>query len=390
MRKTILSLLSTLFLIGITPVFLACNFSGRGYQSGQTSDLNEEASNFEDQTNLTMPVDRELLRQIKGLGDLFAENNIWRGYNYQSYPQYLVHVTKAGPDRAFLINPQPVPYGALKLGKNEDQGLSTVYRYDLKSQEAYHYLFGPEGNEVFTFNFRIQEQDYYLQAYTDDLSAGMNDPSMTVSYSTHELFHRFQDQWEWVPDATQDFDNFPITSELLELQILCQEVLKELPDSKLDEQQMRELLLQYLAIRTQELALDPSPGKLIKHHELSQEQMEGSAKFIEVMSNQGFFSTANYEAKFGYSLLEFWVESKADVRSLVGQSVYYGTGGSAIYLLYRLGYPIEKMQEGKTPYELAMNFLKPTSTELSLALQKAYSSPQMPEIKSKVKEWIRY
>jgi hypothetical protein len=372
----------------LLPILLACNLPQWSQDTSISATNKEDTTRRPYPTNLTTSVDRQLLRQIKGLGDIFAENKIWKGYDYRTYPQYLVHVTKEGPDRAFLINPPFLPPGALLLGKNENQGLEKVYRYDGMMQDAYKDLFGANGNEVFTFDFQIGIQAYYTQAYTDDLSAGMNDPSMTVSYSTHELFHRFQDEWEWVPDSKQDFDNFPITAELLELQILCQEVLKDLPDSRLDQQQIRALLQQYVAIRSREMQLDPTPDQLIKNHELYQEQMEGSARYIEVMSNQQFFSAQDYEARFGYSLLEFWVESKEDVRGLVGQSVYYGTGGSTIYLLHRLGIPIEEMQLGKTPYQLASDYLQMSADDLESALQKAYSHPKMEEIRDKVKAWI--
>lgn len=390
MRNTTETFLILPFLLCLIPWHFACNSTQQIRSPYFSNETITEAPNKTSHNKLTTEVDRELFRQIKGLGDIFAENTIWRGYDYRSYGQYLVHITPEGPDRAFLINPQQLPAGAIKLGENENQGLASVYRYDLNMQEAYDYLFGPQGNEVFTFDFQIQGSGYYLQAYTDDLSAGMQDPSMTVSYSTHELFHRFQDEWEWVPEAQQDFDNFPLTSELLELQILCQEVLQNLPDAELDKNQLRNLLLQYVAIRSRELAIDPTSKKLIRNHELYQEQMEGSARFIETMSNRQFFSSDQYEARFGFSLLEFWAGSKEDVRSLVGQSVYYGTGGSAIYLLYRLGYPIEQMQLGKTPFDLAMDYLRPTSSEMEAALQQAYANPKMADIRKKVREWMAF
>lgn len=378
------NLILFVFLSILTPIQLACSYP----QWSQSSEQPIEITSSEEDTKLTYEVDRELFRQIKGLGDQFKQNKIWSGYDYSSYPQYLIHTTKSGVDRAFLINPVTVPEGAVLLDSNENQGLSSIYRYDLSMREAYRDLFGPDGNEVFTFNFQIEGKGYYLQAYSDDLTGGMNDPSMTVSYSTHELFHRYQDSWEWVPDSKQDFDNFPLSYSLLELQILCQEVLKDLPNDQLQSGQLKDLLLQYLAIRSAELALDPTADQLIRNHELYQEQMEGSARFIEVMSNQQFFPPEQYEAKFGYSLLEFWVESQEDVRGLVGQSVYYGTGGSVIYLLKRLGIPVERLQEGKTPYDLALLYLNPSRQELDRALKKARNISTMSDIQQTARKWI--
>lgn len=142
------------------PILLACNLPQWSRPSSIPDAGKEDITSVPYQTQLTSSVDRQLLRQIKGLGDIFAKNTIWKGYDYRAYPQYLVHVTKEGPDRAFLINPPFLPTGALLLGENENQGLEKVYRYDGMMQDAYNDLFGPNGNEVFTFNFQVGIQAY--------------------------------------------------------------------------------------------------------------------------------------------------------------------------------------------------------------------------------------
>lgn len=338
-------------------------------------------------TDLATPQDEFLFSHIKGLGDIYAKNEIWKGYAYHSYRQYLVHFTEKGPDRAFIINPPTPPKGAIRLDALEGKGL-VVYRYDLRMQEAYDLVFGPEGNGTFEFTFDIEGNDYYLQAYSDDLAEGSGDTSRAVSFSTHELFHRYQDNWEEVPGAKQDFDNFPLTRELLELQILCQEIMKELPSYPSEISALKKILRQYVAIRSKEMELDPTPDQLIRNHELYQEQMEGSPKYIETIGNMQFFTLSTQPVHFSYSIFEFSIETKAEVRSMMGQSVYYGTGPGVIYILDRLGVNIEAMEQGKTPYDLAKAYLNRSKGEQDQALQEAKMIKNWPEIQAKAREWM--
>jgi hypothetical protein len=338
-------------------------------------------------TDLAKPVDELLFSQIKGLGDIYAKNEIWKGYPYNSYQQYLVHFTEKGPDRAFVINPPTPPKGAIRLDAQEGKGLA-IYRYDLRIKEAYDLIFGPEGNGTFEFTFDIEGNNYYLQAYSDDLAEDSGDTSRAVSFSTHELFHRYQDTWESVPGSNQDFDNFPLTVELLELQILCQEIMKELPSYPSEISALKKILRQYVAIRSKEMELDPTPDQLIRNHELYQEQMEGSPKFIETMGNMQFFTKSTNPVHFSYSIFEFSIETKAEVRSMMGQSVYYGTGPGTIYILDRLGVNIEAMEQGKTPYDLAKAYLNMNKWEQDQALREAKMIKNWPEIQAKAREWM--
>ncbi|MDX2070058.1 MAG: hypothetical protein SFV55_16645 [Haliscomenobacter sp.] len=338
-------------------------------------------------TDLAKPVDELLFSHIKGLGDIYAKGGIWKGYAYHTYRQHLVHFTEKGPDRAFVINPPTPPKGAIRLDAQEGKGL-VVYRYDLRMKEAYDLVFGPEGNGTFEFTFDIEGTNYYLQAYSDDLAEESGDTSRAVSFSTHELFHRYQDNWEEVPGSKQDFDNFPLTVELLELQILCQEIMKELPSYPTEISALKKILRQYVAIRSKEMELDPTPDQLIRNHELYQEQMEGSPKYIETMGNLQFFTQSTVPVHFSYSIFEFSIETKAEVRGMMGQSVYYGTGSGAIYILDRLGVNIEAMEQGKTPYDLANAYLNMSKWEQDQALREAKTIKNWPEIQAKAREWM--
>lgn len=369
---------STPFSCIVFLLFSACILSSaeKCSQSGPAVSNNDLAS----------PLDELLFSHIKGLGDIYAKGEIWKGYAYKSYRQYLVHFTEKGADRAFVINPPTPPRGAIRLDAQEGKGLA-IYRYDLRMKEAYDLVFGPEGNGTFEFTFDIEGNNYYLQAYSDDLAEDSGDTSRAVSFSTHELFHRYQDNWEEVPGAKQDFDNFPLTRELLELQILCQEIMKDLPSYPTEISALKKILRQYVAIRSKEMELDPTPDQLIRNHELYQEQMEGSPKYIETMGNLQFFKPTT-PIHFSYSIFEFSIETKAEVRGMMGQSVYYGTGPGAIYILDRLGVNIEAMEEGKTPYDLAKAYLNMSKWEQDQALQEAKTIKNWPEIQAKAREWM--
>lgn len=355
-----------------------------------TIEMGQERGKVIGEQQWTTEVDRRLFEQLRDLEKALAGNKIWKGYSYQAYPQYLVHRNAANQlDRGFLINPVRIPPSAIRLSRKESMGLD-VWRYDGHLAKADVALFGPFGNELFEFDLLIGNVEHYLQVYTDDLSRDSDDPTQTVSFSVHENFHRYQNKWEWVPEAQQDFRNFPVQQNLLELQILCQEITKNLPQEQLTKKQSRDLLEQYLAIRTEEMNLDPTAGRLIKNHELYQEQMEGSARYIETMASLAVFHRDSFPSTFGYSLFEFYVASKEDVRGIVGQTVYYGTGASAIYLLDQLGYPIEEMEQGKTPYDLAKKYLALSPQQMRQALARAKSIPDWVAIQKLAAEWASY
>ena len=333
------------------------------------------------ETSLTENVDREFLKQIKGMSDIFAKNEIWNGYSYGSFRQYVIYISNSQPQRAYLVNPGSTVSGATKLGENENQG-ANAWRYDGKMQEAYDLLFGSNGNQAYDFNFQIDGQGYYIQVYKDEdiLQGGEG-----INLTTHENFHDYQNSWTEVPNAVQDVPNFPVTKELLELQILGAEIFKGLPNAPTDQAELRKLLEQYVAIRTKELELDPSPGKLVRNMELAQEQGEGSAKYIEVMSHRQYFNSNAQLMQF--TLLDLPPTTKAEVQDNVSFNILYNTGGSAIYILDVLGANIEDMQNGKTPYDIAVAFLNMTQSEMDAALAEAKNHPKWGDIQTAAQTW---
>lgn len=328
-------------------------------------------------------IDQTFFKQIKGFGDILAENKIWNGYAYNAVPQYVIYVSGSKAVRGFLINPGTPPSGATKLGDSENEGLN-VYRYDSQMQEAYNVLFGTDGNQAFDFNFAVGNEKFYIQIYNDDET---NAPHQGVDLSVHENFHAYQNNWQEIQSWVQQTPDFPVTQELVELQILCAEIFRGLPNTTTDAATARRLLSQYVAIRSRELAIDPSPGKLIRNMELPQEWSEGTAKYLEVMVHRQHFGT---DTKImDYTLLDIPPQSMKELKESTSFNILYNTGGAAIWLMRELGVTIEDMEQGKTPYDVASAYLNLSQSELDAALDEAKKHSRWGEIQTTAAAWIK-
>ncbi len=327
-------------------------------------------------------VDETLFAQIKGYADVLATGNIWQGYDYGAVRQYIIYVSGNEPKRGFIINPSGSPSGATKLADSERAGLD-VWRYDGAMQKAYDQLNGSGGNGAYDFGFEIDGTKYYVQSYTDDQVAA---PYEAVDLSVHETFHGDQNAWTELTNWNQDVANFPMTQELVELQMLVGEIFRDMPNTTTDKAEMRKMLEQYVAIRAREIAIDPSSGKLIENFEIAQEQVEGSAKYLEVMAHRAHFKNTKPIADYG--LMELGPTTRTEAKDLIAQTVTYNTGGTALYLLNELGVDIEQMRQGKTPYELAIAFLGMSQSERDAALAAAKGHAKWGEIQTEAKKWM--
>lgn len=332
--------------------------------------------------NLAEDVDENFFKQIKGYADAVATGDFWSGYDYRAVRQYLIYVSGNAPVRAYLLNAPSAPSGATKLAAGESAGLD-IHRYDAKMQQAYDLLFGANGNQAYDFGFDIDGTKYYIQVYTDDQVAA---PYEAINLSVHETLHEDQNSWTQLPNWNQDVDNFPLTEELVSLQMLVAEIFRDMPNTTTEKAKMREMLGQYVAIRSREMAIDPSSGKLIENFELAQEQVEGSAKYLEVMAHRAHFGDSKPIADYG--LMELGPTTKTEAKDHIAQTVTYNTGGVALYLLHELGVEIEKIRDGKTPYELASEFLAMSQSEKDAALAAAKQHPKWGAIQAEAKKWV--
>lgn len=308
-------------------------------------------------------IDKLLFSHIKKAQE--NSEKVWKGYKFDTYPMYLVHRAKesAAPTRGFLISSREV--AGAKLIPEADAGGLKVYRYDAglsKAQEALK-----KGNGVFEFEFDVEGHTHYLQAYTDaevDRTSG----SSSIELAFHEVFHQFQFGWTNPDGAVQEEDKYPLTQELLPLQLMTLAISKKMPGVT-DTAEIDKYLSMYVAIRTEEIKQDPSPGKLVKNMANPQEAAEGSAKYVDFEVSKDLFDKFDATYDIGTTAS---ITSKADARSFFAWGIWYATGAAAIYMLKKKGVDVEAgLKAGKTPFDLATTSLNLTEAQMSASLAAA-------------------
>ncbi len=330
---------------------------------------------------ITDQIDLKHFEQLTISAKLLDENAIWNGYPFSSYRHYLIRVENNKPTKAFLINADVPISGAQKVELASQNGMD-VHRFDDEMKAAFKHL--ESGNGLFDFDYEINGNKYYLQTYTEsDVEDGE-----ALAINVHENFHYYQFGWNEKFSSFQDFDNFPVQKELLELQLLTVEVLRDIEKVN-DKTQLRDLLKQYVALRTEEIRLDPTPNSLITNHSNYQELVEGTAKYIEVKTliNSNLFPNITFQLVNTATLDRNEISSKGDVRELMGQLVFYDTGSAVTYILAQLGLEIEVLENNKYPYDLANEFLGMSNVELTQALSDAKSHSLWADIQNKAATW---
>jgi len=312
-------------------------------------------------------IDKIFFSHIKKAGDELAKGVIWKGYNFGSTAMYLIYRNEAGtPVRGYLINPSEEVSGAIKINDTDNQGLK-VYKYDQAITQANNKL--KAGNDAYDFDYKIGNGNYYIQQYTDH---SVNDYE-AISLATHEVFHSFQVSSTWTSNNNelQDENNYPLTKELLSYQLLLLKIAQKMP-AETDKTKIRSYLEMFVALRSEEMRLDPSTTKLVKFMANNQEEGEGSARYVEYAINYKIFPdfASNAPSFSDENIAE--LQSAKDVRNTFAFGIWYGTGASVIYMLDRLGVDIEtQIQSAKNNFEVAESFLNLTATQKAATLNKA-------------------
>lgn len=317
-------------------------------------------------------IDRTFFKQIKEAGDIYDKNEIWNGYDFSKRTMYYIFKDANGkPQKGFLINPHREVSGAIKVEGDLAEGL-TVYQYDAVIDDAEATL--KKGNGEYDFDYVIDGGKYYLQSYTDASITDILNGSIVLS--AHEQFHQYQFD-HWTHFGKQDEDNYPLTADLIALQILTMKIAEKLPAEQ-DQNKIREYLKMYVAIRDQEMEFDPSADKLVRNMANAQETFEGSARFIE-------YSAANeiingFDPQFssgGTSSLS----TKSDVRFQFAFGIWYGTGAATAYMISTLTNNIEsETAKGISFYDQAVSLLDLNDTEKESALNAAKTEFNWTEI----------
>ncbi len=269
-------------------------------------------------------IDQVLFKQLKQAGDLYDKNEIWEGYDFSKRNQYFVF--KDANDKAirgYLINPHKEIAGATKVVSDNSEGLN-VYRYDALAEKAKAEL--ATGNGAYTFDFKIEGTDYYTQSYTEKEVKDIENGSLVLA--THEVFHMFQFD-KWKAFGAQDEENYPLTKELLALQILETKIAEKFPMEQ-NKTEIKKYLEMYVAIRSKEIDIDPSKDKLVKNMANAQETFEGTARYVEFMAAKEVLT--DFNPKF-YQENTNYLQSKRDVRETFAFGIWYGTGAALAYMV---------------------------------------------------------
>lgn len=329
------------------------------------------------QTELATELDEHMFNQIKLGMDTVEREKLWAGYQYKNTPQYMIRVESDKPVTGFIINPQSEIDGAQKVGNNENKGLNIV-RFDGQMIQAQDKL--KQGNGIYDFDYEIDGKKYYLQSYQEKNTFTNNKPvSETAALSVHEVFHQFQsNHWQQPANYQQDEANYPLTAELLPLQMMTLELFKDLPDIQ-DKAKLKSILSQYVAIKSKEIEIDNSEKKLVRNMGLGQELYEGTARYVETLALRKNFDDKK-QLKFVVTPTLPPLDTMARVRETFAFGIFYDTGASVTYLLKELGYPVEDLGKGLYPFDAAKDMLKMSNTDLEQTLAKVKSHPKWVEI----------
>ncbi len=363
-------------------IFLTSLISSCSSDDDAVPNPNAVDSNTPDVTTV-QNIDKELFGLLKKAGDEFDKNEIWKGYTFSATPMYFIYRdANKKPLRAFLIAPGKMIKEAIKINDKDNQGLD-VYRYDNAMIKANNAIKG--GNDAFDFDFIIDGIKFYTQIYTDNEVKDKIDNSMHLA--THEVFHKYQfAKWELILGSVQSEENYPITEELLALQILTTKIAEKMP-KETNKATIKKYLEMYVAIRNKEIAIDVSPEKYVKNMANAQEHGEGTAKYIETMVSYKIIP--DFKEQFIGMALED-IEDKEEVRENFAWNIWYDTGAAVCYMLINQGVEIAKdVESGKTVYDIAKKHVNLSSSDMVLRLEQAKNEFNWVEIQNEAKRLSR-
>ncbi len=361
--------------------------------SSDDNDVNEEAVP-EDEISV---IDKQLLTQIKKAGKLFDTNEIWNDYKFSEMPLYLIHKNKNGKvDRGIIVNPQSVINEAIEINDESNQKLKT-YRFDNEVDRAFKIITSEEGNGLYDFNFKINDEKYYIQVYTDDeviageklqaYPGGFFDVNSvtfgSIDFLIHENFHTFQELTfkKSAIIVVKEFKGQRNSNELLELRTLMHQIFKNFPNGNLNKSALEEKLKQYVAIRSKQL--ESSSYNLT-------ETREGTARYIEKMALRSIFPERASEPFIEGTVLEneYGIKSKQILNDVFNFQLSYEIGASACYALNTVNRNVlDDINTGKSIYEVAKKMFNMNDTELAKHLEKAKESVDWKAIQTKVLTW---
>lgn len=335
-------------------------------------------------TELANSVDERMLLDIKKSMDYLEKHNIWKGFNYQSKPHYMIRVDSNGnPETAFIINPQSNVNGSQKLASNENLGLN-AYKYEAQMHTANDKI----GSIGYYFDYVIDGRKYYAQTYSNKNTLVNNSLGSFIKLTAHEIFHSYQAKnfkiINWCRQYLDSNNNskYPFKEDILIRQIAQIDLFEGLP-KKISKADATELLKRYVALKYDEIRVDDTPEQMARTMGLCQERGEGTAQYIETMI--GKYALKNKEANFVYGVNPHDQSFNAKSARLFFQwGIFYSTGASATWLLNELGYDVTKLEK-TTPYYAAKELLKMSNDDIKAKVSEIESTMDMKKIKKSAK-----
>lgn len=377
--------------------------------NGDTSSTNntKPTSNNGTSTNTqlahTTELDKTLFKQMHKAGE---HKTPWLGYDFKSVPMYLVHSKDTQPQNAYIFNPIKLYSGARHVNESESNGLK-INQYYEGAVAAHDKLLA--GNGMFEFYYKINDDIYYLQTYTDqqvNVDHILTTPSITLAY--HEAFHNYQAKNFKQPAhySQLDFDRlseYPLSQYMLTLKLVVLDMFKGLPDAKLTKSEVKKLIQNYVILVDEMLRIDNSridgieTGWIYKHA-LGQELYEGSAMMIDTLMSREVLSVMKEkrfniydplkldEAQYDYTKIQ-------DNKSMVDYfafEMFYDSGSSIIWLLLQDGVDYKQFENGQYPYDIAKKAVNLNEQDADYALQELQNSTNWEKASEAAKRYLSF
>lgn len=318
----------------------------------------------ESEVIFTIPTtDEAIFRKVQQMSDKAEE--VWPGYNYiNTKPAYLIlKDDDGGNPRGYLLNPVlPLPAGSRKVADDQSFGLM-LYRKDDFIADA-EVILGEFG--IYDFdNLTINGEKYFLMRqrkksdYTFYEKFKDVDGNWFPLILIHEVFHTYQiNEWQFPTGGIQDFNNYPLTTDVLTYELALFDLMKTAPQIK-GATAAKEALGKYLVLLEQLISIDPSPNELILNTSNFEQWLEGSARYTEDFSAlQSIYPTINGDPTHAWGTYLDELTSGELIRSIFVKRIWYHVGAGAIHLLKEAGVPVQqKMMQGITPQSLASALL---------------------------------
>ena len=316
--------------------------------------------------------DRAVFQSLSEVFNQFRSSSgkIWsEDYRLDRMPILLVRKENGRDLYGFLINhPTPEELGGTVQDIPADLKLPPIYL--LKTLPSKREL---AEIRYFTFSIDLGGTGTFLLKYSADDFWGFGNKFTAADiefhaeqwalYLVHEAFHTFQlelERWNWRVD-TQDTAGYPLDEMHLALIMLETAALRSAVSARSEEARRKNTQM-FIAVREQRMEQYTKAADL----DLSQEQTEGSAKYVEhqIGSLLGFKST-NLETFANEDSLMPMPESR--IRSHAAFDRFYGTGAAQCRLLDQFEAEDWKnrISGGLAPYEVLRDYFALDDSQLA-------------------------